>query len=94
MRIVWTDKATQQRKSLLSARKDFAGAISARKAFEEIKRVLILATVYPEIGKAGMVDYTRELFPLRYRLVYQVDEQTDTLIVIAILPQWQKWPEE
>ena len=93
MKIVWSDRAIQQRKLLLSARKDFAGANSARKAFDEIKRVLILAAAYPEMGKAGMVENTRELFPLRYRVVYQVDEQANALLVITILPQWQKWPE-
>lgn len=92
MQIEWTDKAVQQRKQLLAGRRDYAGAASARKAYAEIKRLLDLAAAQPQMGKPGIVNGTRELFPMRYRVVYTVSEKY--LTVIAVLPQWQKWPDE
>ncbi|WP_187000246.1 type II toxin-antitoxin system RelE/ParE family toxin [Neisseria musculi] len=77
---------------LLDARKDFAGMYSAQKAFQEIERLLDLAASQPYMGKPGMIENTRELYPLRYRIVYTVSEKH--LTVVAVLPQWQKWPDE
>lgn len=94
MNISWSDRAVRQLERLLEARKDFAGAASAEKAFWEIERLLGLAALQPEIGKPGLVDHNRELYTLRYRLIYHVNQQADVLYVVAILPQWQKWPVE
>lgn len=92
MNIQWSARAWEQLDKLLEARKDFAGVESVQKAFHEINSMLELAANYPEMGKLGMVKHTRELYPLRYRLVYSIDKESDILNVIAILPQWQKWP--
>ncbi|ATD64625.1 type II toxin-antitoxin system RelE/ParE family toxin [Neisseria weixii] len=91
MNINWSERAVEQLDKLLEARKDFAGTVSAQKAFWEIERLLELAATQPKMGKPGTVKDTRELYPLRYRLIYQIDKE-NVLNVIAILPQWQKWP--
>ncbi len=92
MKIIWSEYASEQLDKLLDARKDFAGIHSSQKAFQEISRVLDLAASQPHMGKLGMLENTRELYPLRYRVVYTVSETL--LTVIAVLPQWQKWPDE
>ena len=92
MQVEWTDKAVQQRKQLLAARRDYAGSASAQKAYAEMKRLLDLAATQPQMGRPGIVNGTRELFPMRYRIVYTVSEKH--LTVVAVLPQWQKWPDE
>ncbi|QNT58114.1 plasmid stabilization system family protein [Neisseria musculi] len=92
MKIIWSGQASGQLDKLLDARKDFAGMYSAQKAFQEIERLLDLAASQPYMGKPGMIENTRELYPLRYRIVYTVSEKH--LTVVAVLPQWQKWPDE
>ena len=94
LKIVWTKRAHLQRRSLLAARADFAGVDSALKADAQIIKLLSLAAVQPDMGKPGLVEGTRELYPLHYRLVYRVAEEEERLYVVALLPQWQLWPSE
>ncbi|OAM29180.1 MULTISPECIES: type II toxin-antitoxin system RelE/ParE family toxin [Eikenella] len=92
MKTVWSKRAQRQRLQLLAARADYAGLASARKADAEIRQLLALASLQPAMGKAGIVEGTRELYPARYRLVYRHEADQQTLFVLVILPQWRKWP--
>lgn len=94
LKIVWTKHAHLQRRSLLAARADFAGMDSALKADAQIIKLLTLAAVQPDMGKPGLVKGTRELYPLRYRLVYRISQEEKKLYVVALLSQWQLWPFE
>ena len=93
MNVVWSQYALTQRIKLLAARAEYAGKASARKADWEIIRLIELATTQPDMGKPGSIEGTRELYPFRYRLVYRVSVDCEELHVLAILPQWQKWPQ-
>lgn len=48
---------------------------------------------FPMLGHAGKVIGTRELIPhASYRLVYQVDEASDTVWILALVHTAREWP--
>ncbi len=48
---------------------------------------------FPWLGKPGLVAGTRELIPHEsYRLIYEVDEQADTVWILALMHTARRWP--
>jgi len=47
----------------------------------------------PYMGKTGALPGTRELFPHRnYRMIYEVDEASDTIRILALIHGARQWP--
>jgi len=92
MRIIWTPEAEHQRFDIY----DYIAADSPRAAarmdilFDNVADSL---TIFPERGKPGALPGTRELFPHQnYRLIYKVDEQAQTIWILALVHGAQQWP--
>lgn len=48
---------------------------------------------FPMMGRAGTASGTRELVPHEnYRLVYEVDEAAQTVLVLALIHVAREWP--
>lgn len=48
---------------------------------------------FPMLGQAGNVTGTRELIPhASYRLVYEVDEASNTVWILALVQTARQWP--
>jgi addiction module RelE/StbE family toxin len=48
---------------------------------------------FPRLGHVGKIPGTRELIPHEsYRLVYEVDDATETVRVIALVHTARRWP--
>jgi len=92
MKIIWTPVAEHQRAEIF----DYIAADSPRAAgrmntlFANAANSL---TIFPERGKPGHLPGTRELFPHQnYRLIYKVDEQAQTVWILALVHGAQQWP--
>jgi len=90
MKVVWTSKAEQN----LAEISEYIAADNPRAAV----RMNILFRIgaarladYPYMGKSGQLPDTRETFPHRnYRMVYEVDEATDT--ILTLIHGARQWP--
>lgn len=89
-RVVWTPEAIQDRTAIwdyLVAR-DPAAAI---KMDERISAAAQRLAEHPLLGKAGLVQGTRELIPHEsYRLVYEVYQEK--VWILALVHTARQWP--
>ena len=95
MKVIW----------LKRARKDLNDAINwlnrhnptaAKKAARLINLQVNQLNVYPQLGRVGDIDGTRELViqQTRYIAAYQIDAQTDQIKILALMHESMQWPEE
>lgn len=92
MNVLWTPNAEQDRLDVWThvvadnplaavAMDELFGTAAARLAS------------FPWLGKPGLVEGTRELIPHEsYRLVYEVDEPSATVWVLALIHTARRWP--
>lgn len=90
MSVSWTPDAQQDRADIW----DYIAADNPRAAAKPDQIFSAAATRlsdHPQIGKAGKVPGTRELFPHEnYRLVYEISG--DTVWVLTLVHTARQWP--
>lgn len=90
MLVTWTRQALESLEETLN----FI-AVDNRKAANSLNYAFVKATetisMFPEIGKLGKLDGTREYFPHEnYRLVYSID--VDVVYIIDLVHAARQWP--
>ena len=92
MRIIWTPEANQDREDI----QDYIALDDPRAAAYLDETFLEAAAKlgdFPKLGREGEILGTRELIPHEsYRLVYEVDETTATVWVLALVHTARQWP--
>jgi len=92
MKIVWTPKAEQDRADIYN----YIAANNPRAAGRMnvlFGNAVSRLAVFPHMGKTGQIPGTRELFPHKhYRLVYEVDTDTDTIWILTLMHGACDWP--
>jgi toxin ParE1/3/4 len=91
LRVRWTAPALQNKDAQIDyimARNPYAAA----RLDEEIITQVINLQVHPELGRAGRVIGTRELYINRtpYLVIYRIG--SDTVDILRVLHAAQKWP--
>ena len=92
MKVRWIAAARQDRADIVDyiAVENPRAALKMDDLFSEAAQRL---GKFPMLGRIGKVPGTRELIPHEnYRLVYEVDEATDTVWVLALLHTARQWP--
>jgi toxin ParE1/3/4 len=95
MKVVW----------LKRARKDLNDAINwlnqhnptvAKKTARLINLQVNQLNIYPQLGRVGDIDGSRELViqQTRYIAVYQIDTYTNQIKILALMHESMQWPEE
>lgn len=90
MIVVWTPEAEQDRVDIWDyiAADNPDAAVRMDGLFSEAASQL---TAHPEMGKTGEIVGTRELIPhKRYRMVYEIDD--DTVWILALVHTAWQWP--
>lgn len=92
MRVRWAAEARQNRIDVA----DYIAAdnpLAAAKFDQLFSDAVAKLADFPMLGHAGKVPGTRELIPhASYRLVYQVDEASNTVWVMALVHTARQWP--
>ncbi len=92
MKVRWIAAARQDRADIVDyiAVENPRAALKMDDLFSEAAQRL---GKFPMLGRIGKVPGTRELIPHEsYRLVYEVDEATDTVWVMALMHTARQWP--
>ncbi len=90
MKVVWTPQAEQDRLIIWDylSSKNRLSAIRIDEMFSHAVRQL---SDYPQSGKVGIVEGTRELTPHKnYRLIYEI--QSKTIWILALVHASRNWP--
>lgn len=91
MRVTWADEAKRDRRSLIHfiEQDSIVNAIELDDRVDEAVDRLVL---FPNSGRVGRVDGTRELVVARtpYIAVYAVDQ--DEVVILRLLHGAQQWP--
>ena len=95
MKVIWLKRA---RKDLNDANNwlNRHNPTAAKKAARLINLQVNQLNVYPQLGRVGDKDGTRELViqQTRYIAAYQIDVQTDQIKILALMHESMQWPEE
>lgn len=92
MKVRWMAAAKQDRADIVDyiAVESPRAAIKMEQLFSETAAKL---GNFPMLGRIGKIPGTRELIPHEsYRLVYEVDEATETVWVLALVHTARQWP--
>lgn len=92
MKVRWSDAASQDRLVIFEYVCGEApmAALELDERFDEAAEALAR---FPMMGRAGSVPGTRELIPHEnYRLVYDVDEDAQTIWILALVHVARLWP--
>lgn len=92
MKVVWAPEAEQDRIDIWDhiASDNPLAAVQMDQLFSEATARL---SAFPLSGPVGIVPGTRELVPHEsYRLVYEMNEDQDTLWVLALVHTPRQWP--
>lgn len=91
MRIVWTELARQDLRSIFEYIAE-ENPHAARALLNEIKERVLLLQSNPQIGRLGRVEGTRELVltGTRYILPYRIREQQ--IQILAVFHDARQWP--
>ena len=92
MNVIWTPEAEQDRADIwdyiAADNPDAASDMDSR--FSETAAALAR---HPELGMAGSIAGTRELFPHpHYRLVYEISTDNTSIWILTLISTWQMWP--
>ena len=92
MKVRWIAAARQDRADIV----DYIAVENPRAALKLDELFSAAATrlgEFPKLGHNGKIPGTRELIPHEsYRLIYEVDEATATVWVMAIVHTARQWP--
>jgi len=93
MRIIWSPTALNDLTHVRSyiARQNPAAAANVAKAILEAVQNL---TRYPSLGRPGRLPGTRELVINRTPFIVPYSVREQTVEIIAVLNEAQRWPEE
>lgn len=74
MNVIWSDKAIVELEEILLMVAEYAGLASSERYQSEFERLVALAADNPNMGKLGVIEQTRELYPMngKYRVVYEI----------------------
>ena len=92
MRVLWTPEAEQDRVDIWDyiVADNPSAAARMDQPFSEVSAAL---ADFPMRGHVGMILGTRELIPHEsYRLVYEIDNSSDTVWVLALVHTARRWP--
>ncbi|KFC07080.1 death-on-curing (DOC) family protein [Trabulsiella guamensis ATCC 49490] len=92
MIVKWTPEAEQDRIDIWDyiVANNPVAAVDLDLHFSEAARSL---TTQPEMGVAGQIMGTRELYPHHhYRMVYEIDEVEDIVWILALVSTYREWP--
>lgn len=92
MKVRWVADAKQDRADIVDyiAVENPRAALKMDDIFSEAANKL---AEYPRLGRIGKIPGTRELIPHEsYRLVYEVDEASDTVWVMSLVHTARLWP--
>jgi addiction module RelE/StbE family toxin len=90
MKVIWTQKATQDRHEIIDyiAADNINAALKLDQLFENAADKL---TEQPRMGKKGQIKDTRELIPHKsYRMVYQIE--AETVSILTLIRTAKPWP--
>ncbi len=91
MKLRWTPLATEHLKQVHQyiAQENLAAAWQVIKTIRKLTHNLL---VYPQLGRQGRVEGTRELIILgtSYFVVYRIEETT--VDILSVLHQGRRWP--
>jgi addiction module RelE/StbE family toxin len=92
MRVVWTEEALTDQESILRyiAKDSLSAATTLFQRFDEAAQVL---AEQPLIGKVSEVPPLREfVVHSRFRLLYEVDQNNNTVNIVSLLHTSRQWP--
>lgn len=94
MKIVWLKRARRD----LDEAMDWIGArnlSAANKVLLQISAQVLQLKIYPQLGRVGQVDETRELVILhtRYIAPYRINFSLHQIEILALMHESQQWPE-
>lgn len=92
MRIVWTDLAVRD----LAAARDYITRDNPRAADRQVQRVLAAVAgllQFPEIGRPGRREGTRELVIGRTPYIAAYRLAGDTIEILRVMHSRQRWPD-
>ncbi|HEX7339766.1 MAG TPA: type II toxin-antitoxin system RelE/ParE family toxin [Rhodanobacteraceae bacterium] len=92
MKVEWVTAAQEDRDNIV----DYIAAENPRAAIEMdelFSKVVSKLGKFPMLGHVGIVPGTRELIPhASYRLIYEVDPETDTVWIMGLVHTARLWP--
>jgi toxin ParE1/3/4 len=90
VRVVWTPEALQDRADVWGY-VEAENPQAAVRMDELFSKAAAMLANYPELGRPGKTQGTRELIPHRnYRLVYEISD--DAVWVLALVHMARQWP--
>jgi toxin ParE1/3/4 len=95
MRIVWLDQADQDMFNTVEWLKE-RNPIAAKRITQLIYLQLKQLRQYPQLGRIGKIEGTRELVihQTRYIAAYSVDLSKNIIEILALIHESQQWPAE
>ena len=94
MKVRWIANAKQDRADIVDyiAVENPRAALKIDDLFSETAHKL---ATFPKLGRMGKIPGTRELIPHEsYRVIYEEDEATNTIWIMALVHTARPWPPE
>ncbi|SMB36295.1 putative addiction module toxin [Serratia proteamaculans] len=92
MKVRWAQEALDDRTAIWEylVERNPVAAVALDKRFSESAERL---AAHPLMGVAGQIADTRELLPHEhYRLIYELDEERDTIWIVTLIHTARCWP--
>lgn len=90
--VVWSDSALEDVAQIAANVAEYTSPVTAERYISEFNRLVELAAFLPEMGKIGLRENTRELYPINgmYRIVYHVSG--NDLVVLSVVMSMRQYP--
>ena len=95
MRIVWLDQADHDMFNAVEWLKE-RNPTAAKRVTQLIYLQLKQLQQYPQLGRVGQIEGTRELVihQTRYIAAYRIDFSKNLIEILALMHESMQWPEE
>ena len=95
MKVIWLKRARNDLNEAIQWLNQ-RNSVAARKTARLINLQVSQLGAYPQLGRVGLVDGSRELViqHTRYIAAYQINIQNNSIEVLALMHESMQWPEE
>lgn len=95
MKVIWLKRARSDLNEAIQWLNQ-RNPVAARKVARVINLQVSQLSDYPQLGRIGLIDGSRELViqHTRYIAAYQIDLQNNRIEVLALVHESMQWPDE
>ena len=91
-KIIYSSDAQKDIEDIFVNITEFTGVFSAINVLNDVKASIELLGFMPQMGVEGYIIGTREIYPRKYRVVYEIDDEKSEIIILTILHTRRLYP--